>query len=124
MRRGNLPAAKNPPFLVPRRNTAAKLESRELGRALARTHNLRATGLAHKLQRRLQAQQNRSWEFDREEGILDGGRLARVVANPTTPLSFKIEHDTDADFIGARCDKKQKRSLINLSVILFHVPNT
>jgi len=51
--------------------------------------------LAHKLQRRLQAQQNRSWEFDREEGILDGGRLARVVANPTTPLSFKIEHDTE-----------------------------
>ncbi|MCB2117638.1 MAG: cobaltochelatase subunit CobT, partial [Rhodobacteraceae bacterium] len=43
--------------------------------------------LANKLQRRLQAQQNRSWEFDREEGILDAGRLARVVANPTTPLS-------------------------------------
>jgi cobaltochelatase CobT len=51
--------------------------------------------LANKLQRRLQAQQNRSWEFDREEGILDAGRLARVVANPTTPLSFKIEKDTD-----------------------------
>jgi cobaltochelatase CobT len=47
--------------------------------------------LANRLQRRLQAQQNRSWEFDREEGILDAGRLARVVANPTTPLSFKIE---------------------------------
>ncbi len=51
--------------------------------------------LANKLQRRLQAQQNRSWEFDREEGILDAGRLARVVANPTTPLSFKVEKDTD-----------------------------
>ncbi|SFP03204.1 cobaltochelatase subunit CobT [Tranquillimonas alkanivorans] len=51
--------------------------------------------LAHKLQRRLQAQQNRSWEFDREEGILDAGRLARVVANPTTPLSFKVEKDTE-----------------------------
>ncbi len=51
--------------------------------------------LANKLQRRLQAQQNRSWEFDREEGILDAGRLARVVANPTTPLSFKVERDTD-----------------------------
>ncbi len=51
--------------------------------------------LANKLQRRLQAQQNRSWEFDLEEGILDAGRLARVVANPTTPLSFKIEHDTE-----------------------------
>jgi cobaltochelatase CobT len=47
--------------------------------------------LANRLQRRLQAQQNRSWEFDREEGILDAGRLARVVANPTTPLSFKVE---------------------------------
>ncbi|MEM6479066.1 MAG: cobaltochelatase subunit CobT, partial [Pseudomonadota bacterium] len=51
--------------------------------------------LANKLQRRLQAQQNRSWEFDREEGMLDAGRLARVVANPTTPLSFKIEKDTE-----------------------------
>ncbi|MEM8775355.1 MAG: cobaltochelatase subunit CobT, partial [Pseudomonadota bacterium] len=51
--------------------------------------------LANKLQRRLQAQQNRSWDFDREEGILDAGRLARVVANPTTPLSFKVEKDTE-----------------------------
>ncbi|MEM9140885.1 MAG: cobaltochelatase subunit CobT, partial [Pseudomonadota bacterium] len=51
--------------------------------------------LANKLQRRLQAQQNRSWEFDREEGMLDCGRLARVVVNPTTPLSFKIEKDTE-----------------------------
>ena len=51
--------------------------------------------LANKLQRRLQAQQNRSWEFDLEEGVLDAGRLARVVANPTTPLSFKIEKDTE-----------------------------
>ncbi|MFD2738543.1 cobaltochelatase subunit CobT [Sulfitobacter aestuarii] len=51
--------------------------------------------LANKLQRRLQAQQNRSWEFDLEEGMLDAGRLARVVANPTTPLSFKIEKDTE-----------------------------
>ena len=51
--------------------------------------------LANKLQRRLQAQQNRSWEFDKEEGILDAGRLARVVANPTTPLSFKWEKDME-----------------------------
>ncbi len=51
--------------------------------------------LANKLQRRLQAQQNRSWEFDMEEGLLDAGRLARVVANPTTPLSFKVEKDTE-----------------------------
>ena len=52
--------------------------------------------LANKLQRRLQAQQNRSsWKFDLEEGMLDAGRLARVVANPTTPLSFKVEKDTE-----------------------------
>ena len=51
--------------------------------------------LANKLQRRLQAKQNRSWLFDLEEGILDAGRLARVVANPTTPLSFKMEKDTE-----------------------------
>jgi cobaltochelatase CobT len=51
--------------------------------------------LANKLQRRLQAQQNRSWEFDLEEGMLDAGRLARVVANPTMPLSFKREKDTE-----------------------------
>ncbi|WP_136634909.1 cobaltochelatase subunit CobT [Pseudooceanicola onchidii] len=51
--------------------------------------------LANKLQRRLQAQQNRSWEFDKEEGVLDAGRLARVVANPTTPLSFKVEKDME-----------------------------
>jgi len=51
--------------------------------------------LANKLQRRLQAQQNRSWEFDLEEGVLDAGRLARVVISPTTPLSFKMEQDTE-----------------------------
>ncbi|MEP1766375.1 MAG: cobaltochelatase subunit CobT [Sulfitobacter sp.] len=51
--------------------------------------------LANKLQRRLQAQQNRSWEFDLEEGTLDAGRLARIVASPTTPLSFKVEKDTE-----------------------------
>ncbi|MEC9431940.1 MAG: cobaltochelatase subunit CobT [Pseudomonadota bacterium] len=49
--------------------------------------------LANKLQRRLQAQQNRSWDFDKEEGVLDAARLARVVANPTTPLSFKVEKE-------------------------------
>jgi len=51
--------------------------------------------LANKLQRRLQAQQNRAWRFDLEEGILDAGRLARVVVSPTTPLSFKVEKDTE-----------------------------
>ena len=51
--------------------------------------------LANRLQRRLQAQQNRAWEFDLEEGTLDAGRLARVIANPLTPLSFKRERDTE-----------------------------
>jgi len=50
--------------------------------------------LANKLQRRLQAQQNRSWDFDKEEGVLDAARLARVVANPTMPLSFKVEQES------------------------------
>jgi cobaltochelatase CobT len=51
--------------------------------------------LANRLQRRLLARQNRAWDFDLEEGTLDAGRLARVVANPMTPLSFKRERDTD-----------------------------
>lgn len=51
--------------------------------------------LANRLQRRLMAKQNRSWEFDLEEGILDAGKLSRVVTDPMHPLSFKIEHDTD-----------------------------
>ncbi|MCY4006469.1 MAG: cobaltochelatase subunit CobT [Rhodobacteraceae bacterium] len=51
--------------------------------------------LANKLQRRLLAQQNRHWEFDREEGVLDAGKLARIVVAPTTPLSFKVEKQTD-----------------------------
>ncbi len=49
--------------------------------------------LANKMQRRLQAQQNRSWKFDLEEGILDTSRLTRLVINPSTPLSFKQETD-------------------------------
>lgn len=51
--------------------------------------------LANRLQRRLLARQQRSWNFDLEEGILDAARLARIVANPTMPLSFKRERDTD-----------------------------
>jgi cobaltochelatase CobT len=51
--------------------------------------------LANRLQRRLLAKQNRSWEFDLEEGLLDAGKLARVVVNPMNPLSYKIERDTD-----------------------------
>ena len=50
--------------------------------------------LANRLQRRLLAQQNRAWDFDLEEGILDTARLSRVVTDPFTPLSFKRERDT------------------------------
>ncbi|MDD3182334.1 MAG: cobaltochelatase subunit CobT, partial [Alphaproteobacteria bacterium] len=50
--------------------------------------------LANKLQRRLMAQQLRSWDFDLEEGLLDAARLARVIANPVLPLSFKAEKET------------------------------
>jgi cobaltochelatase CobT len=51
--------------------------------------------LANRLQRRLMAQQNRSWEFDLEEGSLDPARLVRVVIDPMQPLSFKRERDTN-----------------------------
>ena len=51
--------------------------------------------LANRLQRRLLAQQTRAWEFDLEEGMLDAGRLARIVANPMLSLSYKRERDTD-----------------------------
>ncbi|MEH3108285.1 MAG: cobaltochelatase subunit CobT [Sphingomonas fennica] len=53
------------------------------------------TKLANRLQRRLMAQQARSWQFDQEEGLLDAARLARVVINPTHSLSYKVERDTD-----------------------------
>ena len=49
--------------------------------------------LANRLQRRLMAQQNRSWEFDLEEGQLDPARLSRIVIDPMHPLSFKAEKD-------------------------------
>ena len=52
------------------------------------------TKLANRLQRRLMAQQNRSWDFDQEEGQLDAARLVRVITNPAHALSYKIERDT------------------------------
>ena len=51
--------------------------------------------LANRLQRRLLAKQNRSWEFDIEEGYLDAARLVRIVIDPMQPLSFKREKDTN-----------------------------
>ena len=53
------------------------------------------TRLANRLQRRLLAQQARSWDFDQEEGLLDAARLARVVVSPGHSLSYKIERDTE-----------------------------
>ncbi|MCH1487310.1 MAG: cobaltochelatase subunit CobT, partial [Alphaproteobacteria bacterium] len=50
--------------------------------------------LANRLQRRLQAKQNRSWEFDLEEGYLDPARLSRIIMDPMQPLSYKMESDT------------------------------
>ncbi len=50
--------------------------------------------LANRLQRKLMAQQQRWWEFDLDEGILDAGRLSRVVTNPMHPLSYKVENES------------------------------
>ncbi len=51
--------------------------------------------LANRLQRRLLAQQNRGWDFDLDEGVLDAARLTRVIIDPMHALSFKAERDTD-----------------------------
>ncbi|HRD77784.1 MAG TPA: cobaltochelatase subunit CobT [Hyphomicrobiaceae bacterium] len=62
-------------------------ELRNLASAVAR--------LANKLQRKLLAQQNRAWDFDLEEGMLDVARLTRIIMDPMFPLSFKRERDTN-----------------------------
>lgn len=64
-----------------------------LDQQLANHQNI-TTKLANRLQRKLMAKQRRSWQFDMEEGILDAARLARVIANPTVPLTFKQEKET------------------------------
>ena len=76
-------------------------DEEELGRLrayleqqMAGLHNV-VTRLANRLQRRLMAQQARSWDFDQEEGLLDAARLARVVVSPGHSLSYKIERDMD-----------------------------
>ncbi len=53
------------------------------------------TKLANRLQRKLMAQQNRSWDFDQEEGLIDAARLARVVISPGHALSYKMERDIE-----------------------------
>jgi cobaltochelatase CobT len=65
-----------------------------LDQQLAHLSNVVAR-LANRLQRRLLAQQNRSWSFDLEEGLLDVSRLTRVIIDPMAPLSFKQEEDTE-----------------------------
>ncbi|MGH6955984.1 MAG: cobaltochelatase subunit CobT, partial [Caulobacteraceae bacterium] len=65
-----------------------------LDQQLAHLSNVVAR-LANRLQRRLLAQQNRTWTFDLEEGLLDVARLTRVIIDPTAPLSFKQEEDTE-----------------------------
>jgi cobaltochelatase CobT len=53
------------------------------------------TKLANRLQRKLMAQQNRSWDFDQEEGLLDAARLARVIVSPGHSLSYKMEREIE-----------------------------
>nr|VFK41921.1 MAG: cobaltochelatase CobT [Candidatus Kentron sp. TC] len=65
----------------------------KLDRELAMLHRIIGP-LANRLQRRLLAQQARSWEFDQEEGLLDAARLARIIANPANSLSYKREKET------------------------------
>jgi cobaltochelatase CobT len=65
-----------------------------LDQQLANLSNVVAR-LANRLQRKLLAQQNRTWSFDLEEGLLDVARLTRVIIDPTAPLSFKQEQDTE-----------------------------
>lgn len=65
-----------------------------LNQQLANLSNVVAR-LANRLQRRLMAQQSRSWNFDLEEGVLDAAKLTRVIIDPSAPLSFKQEKDTE-----------------------------
>ena len=66
----------------------------QLDRQLYRMQGV-VSRLANRLQRKLMAKQTRSWDFDLEEGVLDAGRLARVIVNPMHPLTFKMERETD-----------------------------
>lgn len=75
------------PDELERLRTFLDKELRNLSSAVAR--------LANKLQRKLLAQQNRSWDFDLEEGVLDPARLPRIIYDPMAALSFKRERDTD-----------------------------
>ena len=67
---------------------------KDLDQQLTNLQNLVAK-LANKLQRQLLAKQNRSWEFDLEEGLLDASKLSRVITNPFHPLSYKMEKEIE-----------------------------
>ena len=67
---------------------------KNLDQQLTNLQNI-VTKLANKLQRQLLAKQNRSWEFDLEEGILDASKLSRVVIDPMRSLSYKMEKKTE-----------------------------
>ncbi len=66
----------------------------QLDQSLMRFENMIGR-MANRLLRKLMAQQQRSWDFDLDEGILDSARLSRVVVNPALPLSFKMEKETE-----------------------------
>ena len=74
-------------------NEASKLR-KNLDQQLTSFQDL-ITKLANKLQRQLMAKQNRSWEFDLEEGLLDSSKLPRIIIDPYNSLSFKKEKDLD-----------------------------
>jgi cobaltochelatase CobT len=65
-----------------------------LDKQLVHLHSV-ITRLANRLQRKLMAQQTRSWQFDLEEGILDSGRLSRIIANPHYPVTYKQESSAE-----------------------------
>ena len=81
---------------------AENLENREETTKLRKTLDQQLVGfqdivtkLANKLHRQLLAKQNRAWEFDLEEGLLDSSKLPRIIINPYNSLSFKKEKDLD-----------------------------
>jgi len=81
---------------------AENLENADEANKLRKTLDQQLTGfqdvitkLANKLQRQLLAKQNRAWEFDLEEGLLDSSKLPRVIMDPYNSLSFKKEKDLD-----------------------------
>ena len=59
--------------------------------------------LANRLQRKLMAKQNRTWEFDLEEGVLDAARLSQVIIDPINPLVYKQEKEMKFEIRWLHC---------------------